>query len=59
MAVHIDQVISEVVPEPEIAGSSSAGEGSTEWWDDVDHIRGSASRLTRDRLRTRAEGFDD
>jgi hypothetical protein len=56
MAVHIDELSTEVVPEPEPPpGPRGGGAG----WEEVTRMRESQSALLRDRLRTAAEGFDD
>jgi hypothetical protein len=58
MSVHIDQLTSEVVAEPEPAAPGGGAEAE-EWWDALDRVRRSASRIARDRARICAEGFDD
>lgn len=56
MSVHIDQLSTEVIPEPEPPpGARDGGPG----WEEVTRVRESQSALSRDRLRTAAEGFDD
>ncbi len=58
MAVHVDQVTSEVIAEPEPGAAQGAG-APAEWWEELDRFRKSKSRLMRDHQRTCAEGFDD
>jgi hypothetical protein len=58
MAVHIDRVMTEVVPEPE-PGTGAAAAGAPAPWDETDRARAALAVLTRDQCRTRAEGFDD
>jgi hypothetical protein len=56
MAVHIGELSTEVIPEPEPPpGARDGGSG----WEEVTRVRESQSALLRDRLRTAAEGFDD
>lgn len=57
MTVHIDQLTSEVLPEPEPGASIAAA--PAEWWEELDRVRQAGSRLLRDRQRTGSEGFDD
>jgi len=56
MAVHIDQITSEVIPEAEPA-SSGTGEGSS--LVDMEQLREMQTILFWDRRRTAAEGYDD
>jgi hypothetical protein len=56
MAVHVDNAISEVVPEAE-ASTGGGGEGTQ--WEEVEKLRATNSRLLMERSRTSAEGFDD
>lgn len=59
MTVHVGELTSEVVPEPEVAGGTG-GEGGGGWtWDDLDWQEELLARLRWERERTRAEGFDD
>jgi len=58
MPVHIDQLNTEVIPEPE-AGAPSAGSATTEPWAEEERMREVLWRVSRDHARTRAEGFDD
>lgn len=56
MPVHIGELSTEVIPEPEPPpGARDGGPG----WVEVTRVRESQSALLRDRLRTAAEGFDD
>lgn len=56
MPVHIGELSTEVIPEPEPPpGARDGGSG----WEEVTRVRESQSALSRDRLRTAAEGFDD
>ena len=57
MAVHVDNAISEVVPEAE--ASTGGGAGAGEQWEEVEKLRATNSRLLMERSRTSAEGFDD
>jgi hypothetical protein len=57
MAVHVDNAISEVVPEAEAATGGGGGEASQ--WEEVEKLRATHSRLLMDKARTSAEGFDD
>jgi hypothetical protein len=58
MAVHIGELSTEVIPEPEPPPGARDG-GSGSGWEEVRRVRESQSALLRDRLRTAAEGFDD
>lgn len=56
MPVHIGELSTEVIPEPEPPpGPRDGGERSGE----LMRLRESQAALLRDRLRTAAEGFDD
>jgi len=57
MSVHVEEMSSEVIPEPELVAEvgGQAGGGS---WADEDRHRALEHRLAMDRARTRAEGFD-
>ena len=57
MAVNIEQLTTEVIPEPE--PSTAGGSGETKSWDVIQKTREAYSRWMRDRCRTAAEGFDD
>lgn len=56
MAVAVDQLTTEVIPEPE---PSSASGSPDQTWDIVMRAREAHARLLRDRSRTAAEAFDD
>lgn len=56
MTVHIDNLTTEVVPEPEPPGESS---DESKPWEELEQLRRSYSRMLRDLSRTAAEGFDD
>ena len=56
MAVHVENLTSEVIPEPESASQAAAGAPDSE---QLDKARWARSRLARDRARVAAEGFDD
>jgi len=59
VTVHVGELTSEVVPEPE-ASSSRQAEGDGGWtWQELDRHEEMLARLHSDRLRTSAEGFDD
>jgi hypothetical protein len=56
MPVHIGELTTEVIPEPEPPpGADNGGAG----WEAVTRVRESQAALSRERLRTAAEGFDD
>jgi hypothetical protein len=55
MSVHVEEMASEVIPEPEPGVESGAGSIS---WAEMDRHRALAYRLAMDRARTCAEGFD-
>lgn len=57
MAVNVDQLTTEVIPEPEPAPRGSSPESKS--WDVIEKTREAYSRWMRDRCRTAAEGFDD
>jgi hypothetical protein len=57
MSVHIGEVTSEVVPEPEPAVEGGAEVGASTWAEQ-DRFRALQERLDMDRARTRAHGFD-
>ncbi|WP_224242768.1 hypothetical protein [Hyalangium gracile] len=58
MAVNVENLTSEVVPEAEPGQQPSGSEPSTPW-QEVERVKAALARLAEDRLRTRAEGFDD
>ena len=57
MTIHIDQLTSDVTPEPEPSAPAAGTSGDP--WDELDRARQSHSRLIRDMRRTSSEGFDD
>jgi len=57
MAVHVDNAMSEVVPEVE--PSAGAGGGESEPWEEEERVSAAISRAALERARTAAEGFDD
>lgn len=57
MAVHIDEMTSEVIAESEPSPSGEAAQATN--WERLAQLREFHARLVRDRLRTAAEGFDD
>jgi hypothetical protein len=56
MAVHVDEMVSEVTAE-----SDSPAAGATEPlnWETQSKVRGAQAQIARDRWRTAAEGYDD
>jgi hypothetical protein len=60
MTVRIGEITSEVIPEPEVtSGAAQSGGRSSESRETVEAVRVALSSLIRDRMRTRAESFDD
>ena len=57
MAVNVEQLITDVIPEPEPSATGSPKEAKS--WDVIQRTREAYSRWMRDRYRTAAEGFDD
>jgi hypothetical protein len=58
MAVNVDEIVSNVIPEPEEqSGASDAG--SEPGWKRAAQIRALHALNVCDRTRTSAEGFDD
>ena len=57
MTVHVDEITSEVIPEPEPAQAEEGQAGGTTWTDQ-DRIRAMQRRTYVDRARTRARDFD-
>ena len=57
MSVHIDQLHTEVIPEPE--SPAVPGVAADMPWDEEERAREMSRRMARDLARTRAEGFDD
>lgn len=58
MTVNVNQLITEVIPEPE-PSAAPGGSDEQQVWDAVARAREAYSRLMRDHARTEAEGFDD
>ncbi len=56
MSVHVEEMSSEVIPEPEPLEGGAASGGSS--WVDEDRFLATEQRIRVDRARTRAEGFD-
>lgn len=56
MAVHVDNVTTEVVAEPEPV---SLGEEEPSSWNELEQVRWAYSSMMRDLARTAAENFDD
>lgn len=59
MAVNVDEIVSNVTPEPETAGASSAGSAGAPEWHGAAETRQLMARIKVDQKRTAAEGFDD
>ena len=57
MAVNVDQLTTEVMPEPEPSPGSASQE--IKGWEVIAKTREAYSCWMRDRSRTAAEGFDD
>jgi len=57
MAVNVDQLNTEVIPEPE--PSPRDGSQETETWEMIERTHEAYSRWLRDRRRTAADEFDD
>ena len=57
MAVNVDQLTTEVMPEPEPSPGSAPQEITA--WEVIARMREAYSCWMRDRSRTAAEGFDD
>jgi len=56
MAVHVDEMVSEVTAEP---GSAEAGANQPVKWDERARVHEALAQIGRDRARTAAEGYDD
>ncbi|HJQ69631.1 MAG TPA: hypothetical protein VKA70_11700 [Blastocatellia bacterium] len=56
MAVHVEEMVSDVTAEPE---PRSAGSGEAVSWEELAKARQLQASLARDRRRTAAEGYDD
>jgi hypothetical protein len=57
MAIEVEQLNTEVIPEPEPA--PQGGAPPTKTWEMIEKTREAYSRWLRDRRRTAADGFDD
>ena len=57
MTIRAEQVISEVIPEPE--PPSPAGDQGDQRWQNQERIRAAVAEQERLKLRVAAEGFDD
>jgi hypothetical protein len=57
MQLHVDRVVTEVMPEPEAAGAMSESAPFTPW-EEAERLRATFALLQYDRFRTLAEGFD-
>ena len=57
MAVNVDQLTTEVIPEPEPSEAGAPPPSGP--WEIVEQTRAAYSRWMRDHRRTSAEGFDD
>jgi hypothetical protein len=57
MPVNVNEIVSNVVPEPESTDSQSGGPEPD--WKQAERTREMDTRLFRDRWRTAAEAFDD
>jgi len=58
MAVHVDEIVSSVIPEPE-EQHASAPAAQEPAWKTAAQMRSLHARIVQDRARTAAEGFDD
>ena len=59
MTVHVGELTSEIVAEPEVSGGGQA-EGAGGWtWEELDRQEEMLARLRWEAERTCAEGFDD
>jgi hypothetical protein len=56
MAVHVDEMVSEVTAEPDPA---EAGASHPANWEEKAATYEAIAQIARDRLRTAAEGYDD
>ena len=56
MAIHIDEIVSEVTAESD---SPAAGAGEPLKWEEQSKARELQAQIARDRWRTAAEGYDD
>ncbi len=56
MTTHIEQIVTEVIPEPE---TSESGETTDKRWYEQEHYQAMMVHCERLRVRVQAEGFDD
>lgn len=56
MAVHVDEMVSEVTAE---ADTPAAGASKPVHWEEQAALRAAQAQIARDRRRTAAEGYDD
>lgn len=56
MAIHVDEMVSDVTAEPE---PQAVATGESAEWRELEKLRAAQSQLKRDRRRTEAEGYDD
>ena len=56
MAVHVDEMVSEVTAAPD---SPAAGAAKQAQWEEQANIRSAQARIARDSFRTAAESYDD
>jgi hypothetical protein len=59
MTTYIEQVVSEVTPEPETTETSESGESPDPRWGEQEKFEAMGARCERLAERVRAEGFDD
>lgn len=59
MPVNVDHLSSDLMPEAEPGQQPPSGGPASAGWEAVERLRAAQARLMEDRLRTRAEGFDD
>jgi hypothetical protein len=59
MAVHVDQVTSEVISESEPTGGSAAASAPESLWETLARYRATRKQALEDAVRTRAEAYDD
>jgi hypothetical protein len=57
MPINIENLSTEVIPEPESSGHRTSPSASR--WEEAEKIRENFFRWKRNRSRTAAEGFDD
>ena len=56
MAIHVDEMVSEVTAESD---SPAAGASNQSRWEEQASIRSMQAQIARNRFRTAAEGYDD